>query len=169
MDSDSRSSAVVIERTCQDDDWQLPDEHIIEKIAEKVLTAAKWDRLCTISMLFTNDASIQALNKLYREKDKPTNVLSFPGYDADLLRIFPRTEHIPLGDIIFARETIHAEALNQHKSFDHHFTHLFVHGLLHLLGFDHEHEADAVLMEQFEIDILASLSIPNPYEVIESL
>jgi len=169
MDSDSRSPAVVIERTCQDDQWQLPDEHVIEQIAQKVLSAAKWDRLCTISMLFTNDVSIQALNKLYRAKDKATNVLSFPGYDADLLRILPHSQHVPLGDIIFARETICAEAIIQHKTFDHHLTHLFVHGLLHLLGFDHEDDADAALMEHLEINILASLSIPNPYEVIESL
>jgi probable rRNA maturation factor len=169
MDSDSIPQAFSIEYTCDHSDWPLQNKDIFANIADKTLSAVKWNRLCTISVLFTNDAHIKNLNQTYREKDKSTNVLSFTGYDENLLRILPQTESIPLGDIIFALETIQAEALEQNKTFEHHLNHLFVHGLLHLLGYDHEAEDDAKLMEQLEIDILSTLLIPNPYEAIETL
>ena len=169
MDSDSIPQAFSIEYTCDHNDWPLQNEDIFADIAVKTLSAVKWNRPCTISVLFTNDSHIKDLNQTYREKDKSTNVLSFTGYDENLLRILPQTESIPLGDIIFALETIQAEALGQSKTFEHHLNHLFVHGLLHLLGYDHEAEDDAKLMEQLEIDILSTLLIPNPYEAIETL
>lgn len=166
MDSDSKPQPFIIETTSHQDDWPLPNEKIFEQIAEKTLSTVKWDRECVISVLFTNDSYIRDLNKTYRGKDKPTNVLSFSGYCKDLLHVLPKTESIPLGDIIFALETIRHEAINQNKSFENHLNHLFVHGLLHLLGYDHETEAEATIMEQLEIDILSALLIPNPYEVI---
>ena len=169
MDSDSIPQLFTIEFTSHSDDWPLPEKNRLEQIAACTLAATNWTRECVVSLLFTNDSYIRDLNNTYRGKDKPTNVLSFSGYCKDLLHVLPRTESIPLGDIIFALETIRGEAIDQKKSFENHLNHLFVHGLLHLLGFDHETEAEAAVMEQLEVDILATLLIPNPYEVIESL
>lgn len=110
-----------------------------------------------VSLLFTDDAHIRRLNRQYRSKDKPTNVLSFPGpSDGDVFG--------PLvGDLVLARETIAREAALEDTSFEDHLTHLIVHGFLHLLGYDHELEGEAVLMEGLETAILAGLGIADPY------
>lgn len=106
-----------------------------------------------VSILLTNDEEIQELNKTYRGKDKPTNVLSFPQNEEGLL-----------GDIAMALETLRREAVEQEKTLQEHFTHLFVHGVLHLSGYDHEHESDQRDMEQQEVKILHEMGISNPYE-----
>jgi probable rRNA maturation factor len=112
-----------------------------------------------LSLLFTDDAHIRALNRDWRGKDKPTNVLSFPAFP-----IRPGDAVPPmLGDIALAFETVTAEAALEEKPFDHHLTHLIVHGLLHLLGHDHEDEAEAEAMEALERTALARLAIPDPY------
>ncbi len=101
---------------------------------------------------------IQALNKAYRAQDKPTNILSFP-YEA-------MTEHdqsLHLGDLVIALSVVRNEAESAGKSFEHHFAHLLIHGILHLLGYDHEQSEEAELMESKEIELLAGLAIPNPY------
>ena len=105
-----------------------------------------------ISILLTNNAHIQHLNKEFRGKDKPTNVLSFPADEDDYL-----------GDIAIAYETICAEAIEQDKKFDHHLIHMVIHGLLHLKGYDHEDDLEAEEMEALEIKILADMGIENPY------
>lgn len=105
-----------------------------------------------ISIVLTNDEEIQTLNREYRGQDKPTNVLSFP-QDVPIL----------LGDIVVAYETLARETNEQNKSFKDHFTHMLVHGCLHLLGYDHIQEAEAENMETLEITILSSLGIKNPY------
>ncbi|WP_244636734.1 rRNA maturation RNase YbeY [Limoniibacter endophyticus] len=112
-----------------------------------------------LSLVFTDDTSIHALNRDWRNKDKPTNVLSFPAFD-----IAPGDTLPPLlGDIIIAYETVTREAALEEKPFEHHLTHLMVHGFLHLLGYDHETEQEAEEMEAIEVKILSRLSIPDPY------
>lgn len=104
------------------------------------------------SVLLTNDTHIQALNRDFRNQDKPTNVLSFPDGEDDYL-----------GDIAIALETMVKEAKEQDKDFYHHFIHMVIHGLLHLKGYDHEDNKEAEEMESLEIKILADMSIKNPY------
>lgn len=105
-----------------------------------------------MSIMLTNDNHIQQLNNDFRNKDKPTNVLSFP---AD--------EDSYLGDIAISLETIEKEALEQEKDFYHHFIHMLVHGILHLKGYDHLTDEEAEEMETIEIKILADMGIKNPY------
>ena len=105
----------------------------------------------------TDDAEQQELNRQWRGIDKPTNVLSFPQIEP-----FAAVTGL-LGDIILARETLEREATELEKPLTDHFTHLVVHGFLHLLGFDHETEAEALVMEALETQILDSLGIADPY------
>jgi probable rRNA maturation factor len=112
-----------------------------------------------ISLLLADDAAIRKLNAQWRGKDQPTNVLSFPAPGA--------VEARPaLGDIAIAYETCAREAEAEHKSFRAHVTHLIVHGFLHLIGFDHEEEAQAAEMEALEREILAALGIRDPYAAL---
>ncbi len=115
-----------------------------------------------ISIVLANDSFIQELNKKHRNKDAPTNVLSFPQTDAETL-VAP-APFLGLGDIVFAYETIAKEAAEQNKKVKNHFTHMLVHGCLHLLHYDHETNDEAQEMEELEIDILEMLNIKNPYE-----
>jgi probable rRNA maturation factor len=117
------------------------------------------------SILFTSDEEVQALNAQWREKDKPTNVLSFPMLDRDELIDLP-TEGPPelIGDISLAHETCAREAAEKGVTLDAHATHLIVHGMLHLAGLDHEiSPADAAAMEALEIKALALMGIADPY------
>ncbi len=118
-----------------------------------------------ISVKFSDNAEVRALNKAYRSKDKPTNVLSFPQVQPDLLETLANTDdgEALLGDIILAYETCRGEADSKDISFSNHVAHLVVHGSLHLLGYDHENEIEAGIMENCEINALATLGIANPY------
>lgn len=118
------------------------------------------------AILLTNDSHMQELNNQFRGKNKPTNTLSFPDMEIETNKILELNflaEYINLGDIAFGYETIKTEAKEQKKDFNHHFTHLLVHGVLHLLGFDHENDEDAEVMEKLEIDILKHFLIESPY------
>jgi probable rRNA maturation factor len=115
-----------------------------------------------LAVMLTDDAGIRTLNSNWRGIDKPTNVLSFPalpptgaGGPDDAPRM--------LGDIAIAYETTRREADDEQKPFDHHLSHLAVHGFLHLIGYDHETDNDAEAMETLEAEILAQLGIPDPY------
>lgn len=113
-----------------------------------------------LSLLFTDDAAVRAVNRQWRDQDKPTNVLSFP-----VMPLSPGDTPGPmLGDIVFALETISSEAVSLDIPFDDHLTHLLVHGFLHLIGYDHENERDADVMESLETRILSALDLSDPYE-----
>lgn len=119
----------------------------------------------TASVLFTTNDEVQALNRDWRTKDKPTNVLSFPMLTRDeLLDLAPEGAPEMLGDLALAHETCAREAADKGISLEHHAAHLLVHGFLHLAGLDHETgEADAEAMEALEIKALAQLGIADPY------
>ena len=115
-----------------------------------------------LAVMLTDDLGIRTLNSNWRGIDKPTNVLSFPALQ-------PRGErHVDdaprmLGDIAIAYETTRREADEEQKPFDHHLSHLAVHGFLHLIGHDHEKDQEAETMEALEREILSRLGIPDPY------
>jgi probable rRNA maturation factor len=117
------------------------------------------------SLLFTSDAEVRALNREWRGKDRPTNVLSFPMLERDdLLALGPDGPPELLGDIALAYETCAREAADKGIRLEHHAAHLIVHGLLHLAGYDHETSAeDAAAMEALEIKALALMGIRDPY------
>jgi|SaaInlV_120m_DNA_2_1039728.scaffolds.fasta_scaffold14000_2 probable rRNA maturation factor len=103
-------------------------------------------------------AEIQDLNKTYRDKDQPTNVLSFPS-DLPI-----EIDEAILGDVVICTDVVADEARAQNKTFDHHLIHMAIHGTLHLLGYDHIDEKEALIMEGLEIKILEKIEIANPYE-----
>lgn len=114
-----------------------------------------------VSFMLTDDQHMRKLNRAYRGKDRPTNVLSFAALDGDKPR--PGAPWL-LGDIVLASGVIAREAKEQAKKLDHHLSHMAVHGMLHLMGYDHEDDADAGIMEALEIEALAEMGIANPYE-----
>jgi probable rRNA maturation factor len=112
----------------------------------------------TVAVMLTDDASIRVMNAQWRGIDKPTNVLSFPAAGA------PGTpDSVHLGDIAIAYETVAAESASENKAFADHLAHLAIHGYLHLVGFDHETDAEATQMEHLETQILSGLGIADPY------
>lgn len=113
---------------------------------------------CEVSILLEADAALHALNKQWRNKDKPTNVLSFPG-PAQAMPGMPRH----LGDLALSFDTLMAEADSEQKPLADHLQHLVVHGMLHLHGYDHEEAHEAEEMEDLERSILAGLGVPDPY------
>ncbi len=116
-----------------------------------------------VSISLANDELVQNLNRDFRGINKPTNVLSFAALDDPDPAPLPPEELQPLGDIILAFETIRREAEAMDTSFQDHLSHLLVHGLLHLCGYDHEEKDEAEVMEALEISILKQMGIENPY------
>ena len=120
-----------------------------------------------VSVRLSDDAEVQTLNRDYRGKDAPTNVLSFPQVQPDLIESLANSDdgEALLGDIILAYETVAREAAEKNISVADHATHLIVHGLLHLLGYDHElGDADAEAMEAMERDALGRMGLADPYQ-----
>jgi probable rRNA maturation factor len=120
-----------------------------------------------VSIRLTSDDEVQTLNRQYRQQDKPTNVLSFPMVQPDLIDSLANTDdgEVLLGDIVLAYETCEREAKERGISTEDHATHLIVHGVLHLLGYDHMTDADAEYMEAIERDVMASLGLHDPYPI----
>ena len=121
----------------------------------------------SVSIKLSDNAEVHALNRQWRDKDKPTNVLSFPMLDDEeldaLLNGTYDAPEIMLGDIILAYETCATEAKEKEIPIAHHATHLVIHGMLHLLGHDHIEDDEAELMEALEVKALASMGLHNPY------
>jgi probable rRNA maturation factor len=118
-----------------------------------------------VDITLTDDDEQRALNRTWRGKDAPTNVLAFPlmSLDPDLDVPVPPGAPLLLGDVVLAFETVRREAAEQNKTLADHLRHLVVHGVLHLLGYDHENAAEAAIMEVREIAILSELGVSNPY------
>ena len=161
-----------IEILINDPAWQKENRLIASKIKTLIKKIAPKTALkkyldsgveIEISVVLGNDLEIKKLNKNYRQKNKPTNVLSFPAVDFKNMNKAEAEEFIMLGDIILAFETIKNEAAEQNKTFANHLYHLLIHSLLHLLGHDHEKEKEAKIMENLEIKLLKDLDIANPY------
>ncbi|MEE7492535.1 rRNA maturation RNase YbeY [Methylobacterium oryzae CBMB20] len=154
-----------IDLAVEDARWEtaVPDlEALVTRAVEAGLSVApeKPGGPVEVSVLLTDDAAVRELNRTWRGKDKPTNVLSFPAA--------PQPRHAgiatPLGDVVLAYETLVRESAEQSKPLQNHLAHLLVHGTLHCLGQDHEiGEAEADAMEALEVAALATLGIPDPY------
>ncbi|CAN1569633.1 COG0319 Predicted metal-dependent hydrolase [Rhabdaerophilaceae bacterium] len=151
-----------IDVICEAQDWeQVPDlAGRVTKAAEAALHAERKIG-AGLAILLTNDPAMQRLNGDFRGKEQPTNVLSFPAH------MRSGANSLFLGDIALGYETCMAEASAEGKSLGDHLAHLVVHGCLHLMGFDHETEAEAEAMEARERVILASLGISDPYSGAE--
>ena len=132
---------------------------------------ASWlrsDMILEVSVRFTSDAEVHALNRAYRGKDQPTNVLSFPMIEPDMLDHSTAAPELLLGDVVLAHGVCAGEAAGKGIAVADHATHLVVHGLLHLLGHDHEtSDQDAEMMEAAERRALARLGLPDPYALSE--
>ena len=164
--------AIQVEPGWPEEDWQ--------RVATRAVDAALdtspfgWIRerrfTAEISIRLTGDGEVQALNRAYRGKDKPTNVLSFPLVQHDLLEGLTNSDdgEVLLGDIVLAGGVCAAEAADKQVAVATHATHLIVHGLLHLLGYDHQGDAEAEAMEAIERSALASIGIADPYVVNEA-
>jgi probable rRNA maturation factor len=160
-------------------DWEaaVADvEQLVEAAARAAFEAAERPEILNgataeMSLVLADDALVQTLNRDYRDKDKPTNVLSFALLDGsddsddDTDDVLARAEGMPIliGDVILAFETVQREAREQGKSIGNHLTHLVIHGVLHLLGYDHQSDPDADRMERLETSILARMGIADPY------
>ncbi|MDJ0822926.1 MAG: rRNA maturation RNase YbeY [Paracoccaceae bacterium] len=164
---------MITDTILEDDRWQQPDlAALAEGAAKATLTHLGHDPAnYEIAVLGCDDRRIATLNADFRGKPQPTNVLSWPETDlsADAPGASPDappqddTGPHPLGDIAIAYDTCAREAAAAGKSLPDHATHLIVHGLLHLLGYDHVRDADATLMEGLEVAILGNLGLPDPY------
>jgi probable rRNA maturation factor len=154
--------SVVIDLAVEAGRW--PAEAELSSIASRALdgvlaaTGRGGNARSELGLVFSDDTHVRRLNAGWRGKDKPTNVLSFPAFP-------PRADGLPpmLGDVVLASETVAAEAQAEGKPLADHIAHLIVHGILHLIGYDHETDAGAEEMEGLERRILAGLDIPDPY------
>lgn len=146
---------------------QIEINSYVANIFDAVIRVLKYKiskkKIIELSITFTNDKEIQKVNRQFRNCDKATNVLSFPMYENEFLNVLKYEDYLPIGDVILSYETIVKESLEQNKTFKNHLTHLIVHSILHLFGFDHIKDEDAEKMEHLEVEILGLLGIENPY------
>jgi probable rRNA maturation factor len=149
--------SVDVLRDC-DDDSVPPDDFISDWVTRAVAATGPVD--AEVAVRIVNPGEMRVLNRDYRGKDTPTNVLSFP---AGLVAGLPSDEPAPLGDIVVCAAVVRDEAGIQGKPIADHWAHMIVHGALHLLGFDHMADADAAEMEALEVRVLAAQGIGDPY------
>ncbi len=151
-------------------DCQKISESVLSEVIDFVsqnedIDFLSFNKPIVVNLSLSNDAEVHTLNKQFRNMDKPTNVLSFANIDDEAFNeTIVASDEIELGDIIIALQTMEREAKEQNISFHDHYCHLLAHGLLHLLGFDHQDDEEAEYMEGFEVDILNKLNISNPYK-----
>lgn len=159
MTIDADTAALAVDVMIDSPLWNAqPGAETVLRQAVGAAAAEASSGAAEIAIVLTDDSAIQALNRKWRGRDEPTNVLSFPGN--------PHSAAEPhLGDIVIAFETVACEAGAESKAFTHHLAHLAVHGYLHLLGYDHDTDRKAEAMEQFEARILKRLGIADPYTV----
>jgi probable rRNA maturation factor len=140
----------------------LPGEEDVRRWLKATLEQANYtaEQGCEIAVRLVDDDEGRELNRRYRQRDYPTNVLSFPAGDDAYV---PEDEPLPLGDLVLCAPVVRREAAEQHKAPAAHWAHLLVHGTLHLLGYDHEADTDAAAMEQLETAILAAGGVADPY------
>ncbi|WP_242122746.1 rRNA maturation RNase YbeY [Sphingobium sp. Sx8-8] len=159
--------AVLHDQGWPDADWELLAQRaVVAAITHSPYAAfATEETLYEVAVKLTTDAEVHQLNRAYREKDRPTNVLSFPMVQSDLLETTANTDdgEVILGDIVLAEGVCAAEAAEKGISIADHATHLIVHGTFHLLGYDHMEDAEAEAMEALETQSLLSLGISDPY------
>jgi probable rRNA maturation factor len=153
-----KANPVTIDILVESTRWKgFADSAGIVRSAVMAAAAALSTPRAELAIVLSDDSAVRELNRRWRGVDTATNVLSFPAAG-------PGGDRLLLGDIVLACETIAAEADEQRKPFAHHLAHLAVHGFLHLLGYDHERNKDAILMERIERNILQRLAIPDPYQ-----
>ncbi|MGF1608009.1 MAG: rRNA maturation RNase YbeY [Kiloniellales bacterium] len=169
MSEDPDSSGITIDLDLRDPTWVGLQEAVEQarRAARAALAAApeaaRLPRPLELSLVLADDAFVRRLNRDYRGQDKPTNVLSFASLDEPAPPCRAAGAPLLLGDVIVARETLQHEAGEAGKTVTDHLSHLVVHGVLHLLGYAHEAEAEARRMESLEVAILAELGIADPY------
>lgn len=158
------STALAVDMSIEAEAWGAEADlrPFVEKTLATAVDVGGFDLPAEVevSLLLTDDARIRVLNRTWRGKDKPTNVLSFP---TGLDEAADEGRPLIIGDIVVARETLLSEAAAEGKTAESHLCHLLVHGFLHLLGYDHETDAEAEEMEALETEILAELGIADPY------
>ena len=137
-------------------DIEKPLNNKLNKIVSTILEQEKMSD-CVINLRLLNDKEMKKLNMQFRQKDKTTNVLSFPNDDISV----KQTKNI--GDIAISVEYVKAEARKEGKTFDDHIIHMLAHGVYHILGYDHENNENAMIMENKEIQTLKKINISNPY------
>ena len=137
-------------------DIEKPLGNKLNKIVSTILDQEKMSD-CVINLRLLNDKEMRKLNMQFRQKDKTTNVLSFPNDDISV----KQTKNI--GDIAISIEYVKAEAKKEGKTFDDHIIHMLAHGVYHILGYDHENNENAMIMENKEIQTLKKINISNPY------
>lgn len=155
----------VIDLTVSDPGWRAacPDiERLVDGAARAALAIGAAAATAELGVMLCDDRMIQSLNREYRGLDKPTNVLAF-ALDADAPPAPETGAPLMLGDVVVARETVIAEAAAAGRPVAHHLSHMVVHGVLHLLGEDHQEDAEARRMEALETRALATLGVPDPH------
>ncbi len=164
--SNRRSDALLsVEVVLRSGDWDAAgiDQDLLKRAARNAFSVAGGGKNtdAEVAVVLCDDAEVRQLNATWRNTDRPTNVLSFPATDDMPAQIGLRT----LGDVVLAFETVAAEARTAGLDLNHHAAHLVVHGVLHLVGYDHETDEDARQMEGLERRILSGLAIADPYAV----